>query len=87
MTLANSKFAIIPSCFDAFKIFFWKSCEFCYSLLDGTNVTYLTSQNKFLEDLRFPYLQANMVSVRKNYHFKNQCPEKISGYGPVNWIL
>ena len=33
--------------------FFWKWCKFCYSVLYGTNVMYLTSQNRFLEDLRF----------------------------------
>ena len=25
-----------------------------------------------------------MVSVRKNYHFKNRCPQKISGYSHTN---
>ena len=33
--------------------FFCKWFKFCYSVLYGTNVTYLTPQNKFLEDLRY----------------------------------
>ena len=32
---------------------FCKWFKFCYSVLYGTNVTYLTPQNKFLEDLRY----------------------------------
>ena len=28
------------------------------------------------------YPQATMVLARKNYHFKNRGPQKISGYGP-----
>ena len=27
-----------------------------------------------------------MVWVRKNYHFKKRCPQKISGYVPVGYI-
>ena len=53
MILTNSKFAIIPSRFDAFKIIFYKWLKFRYFVLHGTNVTYLTPQNKFLEDLRY----------------------------------
>ena len=33
--------------------FFCKWFKFCYSVLYGTIVTYLTPQNKFLEDLRY----------------------------------
>ena len=47
MILANSKFAIIPSHFGTFKAFFCKLFKFFYCVLDGTNVTYLTPQNKF----------------------------------------
>ena len=35
---------------------FCKWCKFCYSILYDTNVTYLTPQNKFLEDLMFQKL-------------------------------
>ena len=41
MILANSKFAIIPSCF-TFNIYFFVN-----------DASYLTPQKKFLEDLRF----------------------------------
>ena len=51
---------------------------------------YLTSQNMFLENLRYKKLiifslQEAMVSVRNNYHFKKQYPQKISGYSPDVW--
>ena len=48
MILADSKFDIIPSRFDAFKmIFFVNNSSFV------TMFTYLTPQIKFLEDLRY----------------------------------
>ena len=47
MIFANCKFAIIPSRFDTFKIFFCKLLKFFYCVFDGTNVTYLTPHNKF----------------------------------------
>ena len=53
MILAKCKLAIIPSCFDIFKIIFCKWFKFCYCVLYGTSITYLTPQNKFLEDLRY----------------------------------
>ena len=44
MTLANSKFAAIPSCFD------WcKSCDYVITVI---KVRYFTSQDWFLEDVR-----------------------------------
>ena len=35
------------------RCFFCKWFKLCYCVLYGTNVRYLTSQNKFLEDLRY----------------------------------
>ena len=85
MIPAKCKFTIIPSRFDVFKIIFCTWFKFCYCVLHGTNITYLTPQNKFLEDLRwFSYPQATMVPVRINYHFKKRCPPKFSGYSPAN---
>ena len=53
MTLTNSKFAVILSCFDVFKIIFFVNDSNSVTVLYGTNVTYMTPQNKFFEDLRY----------------------------------
>ena len=68
--------------------FFCKWFRFCYCVLFGTNVTYLTPQNKFLEDLWYYKLiiflsPGNHGVGKENYHFKKRCPQKISGCGPA----
>ena len=51
--LINSKFSIIPSCFDVNKLLFFVNDSSSITVLYGNNDTYLTLQNKFLEDLRY----------------------------------
>ena len=51
MIPANSRFADIPSRFDIFQIFFLEMIQVLLMCLHGTNVTYFTPQNMFLEDI------------------------------------
>ena len=56
MILVNSKFDLVPSHFDIFKIIFFVDVfffKFCYCVLYGTNVMYLTPQNMFLENMKY----------------------------------
>ena len=56
MILVNIKFATISFRFDAYKIIFLQMFflfKFCYCVLYGTKVMFLTQQNMFLENLRY----------------------------------
>ena len=61
MILTNSKFPIIPSCFDVFKITIFGNDSSSVTVFSIVLVTYLTPQNKFLESLRKITISKNGV--------------------------